>query len=87
MVFVVCTMERDSAILWCTPWKGILQLRGVTTMAVPNSLLQVCVDDASDNEDVEEKESSDGEKEKAEETIELSVINLPIHDVNDDDDK
>ena len=70
--------EKKEAVCLGTPQKGY-----VAKTTVPNSLLQVCVDDASDNEDVEEKESSDGEKEKAE----LSVINLPIHDVNDDDDK
>ena len=36
MVFVVYTMEGGFGFSWCTPWKGILQFRGVYTMEAKN---------------------------------------------------
>ena len=36
MDFVVYTMEGDFGFSWCTPWKGILQFRGVYTMEAKN---------------------------------------------------
>ena len=36
MVFMVYTMEGDFRFSWCTPWKGILQFRGVNTREAKN---------------------------------------------------